>query len=183
MSEARVSGAVVLDQRKAYAELVGQEVLEAALATLPEDRRREYDELLAVSWCRCTTITMVIEAVAAKVGRQPLELDAEVVRVGVQKTFGTLWRLLLRMISDNQIVTRAPVLYGKTYDKGAFSARLLEPGHAECTLTGFPEIHDLDLQGLGIGVAEALRVSGRTDVRHTATRTADGARIDLRWRV
>jgi len=182
MSEARVSGAVVLDQRRAYAELVGREALEAALATLPADRRREYDELLAVSWCRCTTITMVIEAVAAEVGRQPLELDAEVVRVGVQKTFGTLWRLLLRMASDGQIVTRAPVLYGKTYDKGAFSARMVEPGHAECVLTGFPEIHDLDLQGLGIGVSEALRVSGRTDVRHLATRTADGARIDLRWR-
>lgn len=183
MSEARVSGAVVLDQRRAYAELVGPEALEAALATLPADRRREYDELLAVSWCRCTTITMVIEAVAAEVGREPLELDAEVVRVGVQKTFGTLWRLLLRMASDGQIVTRAPVLYAKTYDKGAFSARMIGPGHAECVLTGFPEIHDLDLQGLGIGVSEALRVSGRTDVRHAATRTADGARIDLRWRV
>lgn len=181
--EAHIHGAVVLDQRKAYAEIVGTDVLEAAIDSLPEDRQREYREVLAVGWIRCTTVAAVVEAVARRVGRDPLELDAVVVRKGVERTFGTLWRVLLRLASDAQIVTRAPVLYGKTYDKGSFTAHLLGPGHAECRLVDFPEITELDLQGLGIGVVEALKISGRSDVRHVATRTKDGARIEVRWRI
>ena len=180
---ARVHGSVLLDQRRAYTELVGADVFAAALSTLSVDQRNEYDDVVAIGWVRCTTANAVVRAVAAQVGRKELELDAVIVRMGVERTFGPLWRVLLRFATDDQIVTRAPVLYGKAYDKGQLRARMLAKGHGECTLVGFPEVGDIDLQAIGIGVAEALRISGRSEVRHVVTRTSDGARIDVRWRV
>ncbi len=179
----RVHGSVILDQRRAYRELVGADVFAAALATLSADQRREYEDVVAGGWIRCTTANAVVRAVAVLVGRDELEIDAVIVRMGVERTFGPLWRVLLRFATDDQIVTRAPILYAKAYDKGELRARILAKGHGECALVGFPEVGAIDLQAIGIGIAEALRVSGRSEVRHVVTRTPDGARIELRWRV
>jgi hypothetical protein len=178
----RVSGTVVFDHRAAYQELIGRERLDAAIASLPEELRREYLDVLPVSWLRLSTLVTLIERCAEAVGREPLALDAEAARISAQRSFRTVWKVLLRFTSDEAIVARTPLFYAKAYDTGKLTSAITAPGRAEIVLGGWPGVHPTVIQALAIATELVLSHGGRKEVVVTSTPTAHGANFAARWR-
>jgi hypothetical protein len=159
--ETRIFGAVLLEQRKVLAELAGDEVLEAVIAALPDDRRKEYEGLTLLSWCRHTTATEVVVRVGEAIGKRPEAFQAEVVRTGVERLFGGIWKVLLRLSSDDALIKRSALLYSKACDRGRMSAESLRAGHVRLTLSEWPDIPDLGIIALAAGIESVMRVVGR----------------------
>src|SRR6476646_8996301 len=105
------SGISVLDLRAALEEIVGKDVVGQALASLPPETRSEFVEITALSWVPLTTISKVVDTVAARAGRNPERLIDDAVQRAVERTFKTVWRLMLRFTTDTALINRAPVVY------------------------------------------------------------------------
>ena len=163
-SETRIFGAVLLEQRKVLGEIAGAEVLERVIRELPEDQRTEYEGLSLLSWCRHTTATEVVVRVGHALGRRPEAFQAEVVRAGVERLFGGIWKVLLRLSSDEALIKRSALLYSKACDRGRLAAESVDPGHVKLTLTEWPDIPDLAIIALAAGIESVLRVVGRKAV-------------------
>ena len=159
--ETRIFGAVLLEQRKVLSELAGEELLASVIRDLPEDQRQEYEGLTLLSWCRHTTATEVVVRVGAALGKRPEVFQAEVVRAGVERLFGGIWKVLLRLSSDEALIKRSALLYSKACDRGRMAAESLGPGHVKLTLSEWPDIPDLGIIALGAGIESVLRVVGR----------------------
>ena len=106
----------------------------------------------------------------------------DVARRAVERTFKTVWRLLLRLTSDEALLKRASAIYARWRNTGQLSARIIEPGLAELRLTGWPGVSDRQLRIIGISVQTAVVLAGGHDVRFDFEATRDGALYALRWR-
>jgi hypothetical protein len=84
----RCNGALLIDQYRVMEERVGADVVRRAIASLPADQREGYESATSVSWVRVGTADAVLSAVAREAGIDPLHFQAEVARVGVEKTLG-----------------------------------------------------------------------------------------------
>lgn len=160
-AETRIFGAVLLEQRKVLEELAGRDVLERVISALPEDRRAEYQSLGFLSWCRHSTATRVVVDVGRELGKLPEVFQAEVVRAGVERTFGGVWKVLLKLSSDEALIKRSAILYSKACDRGRMTPESLGPGWVKLTLSEWPEIPDLAIVALAAGIEAVLNVVGR----------------------
>jgi len=106
-------------------------------------------------------------------------MQAEVVRAGVERTFSGVWRVLLRLSSDDALIKRTAMLYAKACDRGKMSAALVAPGRVRLTLTEWPEIPDLGAIALAAGIEAMLSVVGRAAVI-TWTRDRAAVVFDVR---
>lgn len=183
METPRISGAPLLDQLRVMQELAGAERMAAAIASLPPRNREEITQLMPVSWCSVESANAIVEAVAREIGRTPSAFQAEVVRIGVERTFNSVWRVILRFTTDDALVRRTPLIYSKTYDRGRFTADIVRPGRAELLLSEWIDPPKLDLEGLSTGIETVLRVAGRKDVKVNWERRPDGAFFAATWRV
>lgn len=162
--------------------MLGRDVVAQALATLPPQVRAEYDGLGPLSWCSVHTTSAVLMAVAAHVRQEPKALQAAVVRAGVARTVRSIWRVLLSLTSDEQLIKRAPLVYSKSYQLGRVESSLTAPGQATFAVRGWPGIPELDMEGLCVGLAAVLAAAGRRDVATRWERTPDGANLVATWR-
>ena len=178
----RVSGAVLLDQVRVLEDLTSPVVLKRAVETMDSAAQAALAALTPVGWCRLETAEGLFDLVARSVGRTTLDLHAEAARVGLERTMKGMWRVLLRLTTDDALIRRTPLLYSKTFDRGDMSARIVEKAHAEIRVVGWPTITPMQLQGIGIGILTVLDVAGRKDVRVTREKTATGALYRATWR-
>jgi hypothetical protein len=181
--EPKASGALFLDQLEVMREVVGKDVVEEALRTLPPKTREEFAQVMPMSWMRVALAEEVVHSIAKAAGRDPLQLHSQVVRIGVEKTFRTLWRLILRFTTDAALVQRTPLIYSKTFDRGELISKMAAPGRSELHLRGWPDISEMQIRGLAMGIESVLRVAGRQDVKVSWDRTSEGAFMVARWRV
>ncbi|MDH5493240.1 MAG: DUF2378 family protein [Myxococcales bacterium] len=175
------SGMSVHDEHHVAIEVLGAAVVQRALDRLPADRRAEYDGATALSWVRISTILMFFQGLAEETGRDIWDVHEEIVRHGIARTLTTVWRLLLRMTSDEAIVKRTPILYGKHFNIGRASAQIDAKGNGRMRVVDFPMIDDMSLHGLSVGIEAVLEFAGRANVRVRPRRTAQGADFELRW--
>jgi len=176
----RVSAAIVLDQLKVAEELLGREATARALAGMPPAAREEVAALLPVSWCTLTTADAIHEAIAREAGENVDLWHRRMVREGMERTFSTIWRFFLRLTSIEQITKRAATMYGKSFDHGEMTAERVGPGHIVMTLRGWPGVPDRELTAIEVSTEIVIRLSGRPRGTVRVTRTADGARFDVR---
>jgi hypothetical protein len=162
--ETRIFGAGLLEQRKVLVELAGEDLLESIVRGLPQEQREEYEGLTLLSWCRHTTATEVVVRVGAALGKRPEVFQAEVVRAGVERLFGGIWKVLLRIPSDDALIKRSAMLYAKACDRGRMSAESIAPGRVKLTLSEWPDVPDLAIIALAAGIESVLRVVGRRAV-------------------
>jgi hypothetical protein len=180
--EVQVSGTVILDQIDLLKEMYGAAVVERARELLPRPLRAELDGLLRGGWCSTVAATTFKKTVADLVREEPLALQRKVVRVAIERTLNTVWRFLMRQISDERLVRRAPVLYGKSFNRGSLEFREWRPGVAIMELRGWPEIPEFDLVGLMTGIQTVLELGGRKEVHVEHSRKSDLVVIESRWR-
>lgn len=177
-----MSGALVLEHRRIMQELCGQARFRRALDRLSPDVRREYDETSAVSWPRVSTAEHVVYAVAAELGRDPVDLHEEISRTAVERTLTTLWRLLLRFTSDDALVARTPRIYARALNRGELVPMVLGPGRARIRIAGWPDIPEFSARGVRIAIESVLRLAGREDVRVVAEPDQPEPTFSATWR-
>lgn len=161
---------------------IGRDRMLAAIAALPEAVRREYLEATAVSWVATATEYAVHDAIAAAIGEDNLLFHDRMLRAAMEKSFKTVWRLLLRFTSDEALIARTPIIYAKTRNVGKLTARSPAPNRAEIVLSQYPNCGSRDVRAIGVGLEAALRLTGRRDVKLTATPRSDGALFQAEWR-
>lgn len=180
VGEARVFGAVLIEQRRVMKRLVGDEVFARGLGLVEPERRDEYEALTLLGWCRASTAIAVTRAVALASGRVPEAFVRDVVVGGFGMVLRTVWRILMTNSTDEALVRRAGTLYAKTVDKGVLDVTQHGPGHVVLEVTGWPEMDDLDIVALSAGVEAALLAAGRSGIRVAGERTRSGARLSAR---
>ena len=117
--------------------------------------------------------------VAEEIGWDPARLQETVVRQGIEKTFSTIWRMLLPFPSEAALMRRAAYIYSKTIRGGSMHAEV-DGDRLWLVLEGWPDIPELDRVALRAGIEAILRLSGRPFAR-IETR-ADGPQLILEVR-
>jgi hypothetical protein len=162
--------------------MLGSETIALARAALTHEQRAELESVTAVSWVRMSTSSAFINATGAVSGRDPEPLVDEASRRATVRTFKTVWRMLLRLTTDEALVKRTPMIYSRTRNVGQLDSRMIAPGSAELILSRWPDPPPRQLRLIGIGVEVALNLAGRRDARCEHERKRDGARYTLTWR-
>lgn len=176
------AGASVQDLRRAWAQLVGEEVVAAAVASLPDGAREQVEHVTPVSWVPMETLAALIDAVGAAAGRDPDALLDEAVRLATRRTFRTLWRVMLRLTSAHALMARTSMMYRKARNVGELTSEIVADRHARLTLRDHPAVTERQARTLGISIEEVLRLTGRRDVRVERALRPDGAVYDVTWR-
>ncbi len=178
-----VSGTIVSEHRKLFAERLGSDLVDRALAKLPTDVRGLVIEAMPSGWIPLSAFESAYEVVAKEAERDVPGFHTEIGRLAIERTFSSVWRVLLRVTTDNALVTRTPVIFSKSYDCGKLVARIDKPGEAQLVLTEWPDVGEFPLRSLSNGVVTVLRLAGRKGVEWRAVdRTADGALMSATWR-
>lgn len=168
---------------EALNEMVGQGAVADGLASLPADARAALTDINAVTWVPLSAFNQFIDETARMAKRDPEPMIDEAIRNAARRTFSTVWRMFLRVTTDEAMIKRTPVLHAKARNVGQMSSRIDVPGAAQVTLTDWPDIGDRTLRTIGVGIVSVLELAGRRDVRISYSRTPEGGRYELRWRV
>jgi hypothetical protein len=177
-----MSGALAVDELAILRRQIGDAAYERTMASLSGSIRTDLQALTAIGWIDVELIKAVFVAAAQVTGQAAEVVHRNAVKAGVEQTFRSVWRLLLRVTTDNALVTRTPMFYAKTYDTGSLTARIVSPGRAELVLSGWPDAEEFCMRGLAIGIETTLTLAGRQGVRVSFDRTTDGARFAAVWR-
>lgn len=181
-SVARVSGALIVDELHIIEESYGRAALERALGLMSKEDRAHVDGITSVTWIPSDAADALIVAIAKALNRPILEVHAEIVHRSVARTLKTVWRVLLHFTTDDALVRRTPVFYGKTCDRGELTSKIIGPGKSELRMTGHPEASDIFIHGIAVGIGAVLEAAGRKEVRVARERTPSGALFTATWK-
>ena len=179
--EVHVSGTSFCAHRDEIEKEFGRPLLLRAVERLEPAQREQVLGALQVSWVLISTQQALYEALALETGHTAEQLHVVMVRRSTERTVRTLWRVLLRITSDEALISRAPVLFKKSYRQGNLDAHQLAPGRVQLTVTGWPRMPAISLRGLRVGMETILILAGRRDVRVKSEASADGARLEATW--
>jgi hypothetical protein len=175
------SGVTMVNYRDAVAKLYGPDVVSRGLARLAPDARFQLETMTTTGWIPMETVGAATEAWAEAAGVSPEELTVRAVRESVRHTFATVWRVLLRFTTDSALMARTPLLYKRIRNAGVLTVELRAPYEARLELTRWQNPTDRQLLSLATAIETVLELAGRTEVRCTFKRTADGGVFQLRW--
>ena len=161
-------------------DLLGPETMARVVASLSPAMREEYLGLLPVSWCSTDTSRAVLYAAAAAANELPRDFQRKVVRLGLERTVRTMWRPFMRVVTDEALLKRTPLLYAKTFDRGELAV-VFGASRADFYLTGWPAIPVTEADGLAAGIEMVLDLFGRKETTVTWDRIADGAHFEATW--
>lgn len=182
MGQGRLSGGLIVDQRETLGLVLGEHGFRSVMESVSDEARIAYETAIGVSWIAADVVDEVVSAAARYVGKPVLQFHAELTRRNMDRTLGGVWRVLLRFTSDRALIQRTPVFYRKSYDVGVLDGDIPEPGYAVTTLRAYPDISDIQLVGLRVGIESVLAAAGREAVKGSHRRTGDGAVIECRWK-
>tara|TARA_B100001750_G_C15375869_1_gene529803 strand:+ start:212 stop:769 length:558 start_codon:yes stop_codon:yes gene_type:complete len=174
-------GQAALDLRWAFEQVIGPDAVERAIASLPPTEAQRYRQLTPLSWIDYETTRRVNDALARESGQTVDELFAKAIPMAVERSFSTVWRMLIRLTTDKALIARTPLIYRRTRSHGEMRAEVLGRGEARVQVTGFPEIPDRDVMALGLSIRSLLGLAGRKSVTVDGRRSPDGATWTVRW--
>lgn len=176
-----ISGGMVKSHLDALRDRLGPVAYDKATAKLDERGRGELLVVTAVSWVRIGTVEALYTAIAPGLGMTVAELHTQIASLVVGRAVTTLWRALLRMATDDILLSRSPSIFAKAYKQGRLEIARSAPGSADLRIHEWPSMSEFALRGFRVGVESTLRASGRRDPHGTAHRTQDGALVRLVW--
>jgi hypothetical protein len=176
-----VSSALISDQARLIAEIYGADTLTRAVAALPPALRDEMAAMTSSGWSSLDLPRELKNNVAAIIGVDPMALQREIVRKGVERTLTTVWRFFLRQLGDEGLSKRIPILYSRSFNRGTLKLASWRNGGAELELHGWPRMPEYDLMGLMVGGQKLFELAGRVDVKANATRKWPLILIHVTW--
>ena len=178
-----ISGSLVTQHKKILTALVGDGSLARALASLGPLDRQAIDEASPLNYVPISSAEALFAAVARDVGGDGPSLHEQVSRTSLEQNLKTIWRLLLRFTSDEALIARTPVMFGKAFPQGQMRPRIIEPGRAEIRIEQWPDMPDYAIRGTRVAVETVLRLAGRSNVKITTSRVADGVVYGATWSI
>lgn len=179
--EPKVSGVVISAQLEDFRARFGEAVMREVLAALASDIRDEFTLVTAMSSIRCTSIERFYDAASLILKTPAAELHTETAVRVTGRTVTSVWRVLLRIATDDILVARSPALFRKAYMQGRLEVVRSGKGFAEIRVVDWPEMSEFAVRGLRVGVESTLRAAGRKDPKGSARKTADGASFRFDW--
>jgi hypothetical protein len=161
---------------------VGRDTVDAAMNDLAPDVRGAIEQGPMPGWVPVEAIAGLFDAVARRTNQDPGALHAEVVAVATEQMIQSVWRVLVRLTTDSQLVSQTPVYYRKAWNRGTLSAEIPSKNNATLTLASWPAVPDFTIRGLQVALERTLTLAGRKDVVLTPTRTSDGVHYAAKWR-
>ncbi|MAQ15683.1 MAG: hypothetical protein CMN30_12925 [Sandaracinus sp.] len=155
--------------------LLGVDVYERALATLDAEARIGIEQCTALSWVPVADTERLVLACAEAANRDPHEVNVASARRATEASFRTVWRLLLRIATDDMLLSRTARAYDRAYDRGKIEVHLNAGSGGSCELTGRPEMSQIGRDAFGVGIQTVLELGGRGGVTVHGRPTADGA--------
>lgn len=177
-----ISGPLASGLRDVAAELAGSAVVERALLRLPQDARVHYQTSTAVEWMPIDVMEQAFSAIATETGTDVASLHERVATISIERTFRTVWRVLLRLTTDKALISRSPAIFARSYNRGRLLVDIPRANVGEINLVEWPRVPAWPLRATRIGIATVLRVAGRNDVRVETAITPTGARYTATWR-
>jgi hypothetical protein len=177
-----MAGTTVLGTRRVFEEMVGGDRVLRALGRLEAEERDTYASVGTLSWVPITIVDAVLFAVAAESGISHEKLLEESTRKTQERLLHTVYRVLMRLTTDEALISRTPTFYGKTYNTGKLTSTFPAPGEAVVTLTEWPMMPETQIRGLGYGIETTLRCAGRKDARAVSKRAPEGAVYHCSWK-
>jgi hypothetical protein len=180
-TEPTISGALITQHRAILVEIVGEQVLTRALATLPP---ADLDSLLgatSVSFIPIRVAEALYRAIGRESGRDYVAIHEQVSRTAVDRALKTIWRLLLRFTSDEALVARTPVIFTKAFPQGVLVPRVTGRGQAEIRVTEWPNMPEYAIRGTRVAIESVLRLAGRMAVKLTVEPAHDGCVYRASW--
>ncbi len=182
MNSPSVSGPLACGLRDVAAELLGAQAVQSALSRVSADNRQRYETLTAVEWVPIEVMETVFVELARDAGVSVGTLHEQVAVISIERTMRTFWRMLLRLTTDRALISRTPVIFSKSYNRGRLEAHIPRPGHGEIVLYDWPDVPPWPVRATRIGVQTVLSIAGRKDVRVQSSRTKTGAHYVASWR-
>ncbi len=176
-----VSGVLAVGLRDVAAEIAGAEPVARALGRLAPEHRERYLGMHTMGWVPIELMEAAFGAIAGELGRDVAGFHTEVARLSVARTMRTLWRVLLRFTGERALISRTPVLYARSYNRGRLVADVPEPGRGEIDLLDWPDVPEWPLRAVSVGVATVLEISGRPGAEVAWARTPSGAHFRATW--
>lgn len=177
-----VSGTLVRGLLEVARDVVGADTLLRGVERAPPVERAAVEGALPGVWVPIVSVERTFASIAEAAGRDLPGLHLELARISVERALKTFWRMLLRLTSDEALISRTPVIFGKSYNRGRLVPSIVSPGRGEVRLLDWPEAPEWPLRGTRVGVETVLRVAGRKDVRVDGQRTPTGALYIATWR-
>jgi hypothetical protein len=181
-SPPKMSGTLAKGLLEVARDALGRDVVERGLVRAPGEARALLEDALPGTWVPIDSVESVFASIAEAAGRDLPSLHVELARLSVERALKSFWRLLLRFTSDEALVTRTPVIFGKAYDRGRLIPNIPTPGRAEIQLVDWPDVPEWPIRGTRAGIEAVLRTAGRKDVRVDGSRTEVGATYLATWR-
>ncbi len=181
VAEQEVLGLAVLNRIKANQEIVGDEVVQAAVEGLSAELREEIEGLAPKSWIPLARVELLQDAIAAEAQRDPEDLHDEAIRRAQEISFKTAYRVVLRMASDRWLVSRTQTMFRRTRRIGQLRSQIGAPGEATLRLSDWPNVRDRYVRQVVIAIETLLRLTGRAQVETEYALRPDGADIQARW--
>jgi hypothetical protein len=176
-----MTGTLISAHMQRLREKFGTDHVDAIVNRLEPSARDELNDVSPLVWVRIESVESLYETLANDLGRDVAGLHWEIGRECAERTFRTLWRLLLRVTSDAALVARAQLIYTKTFTRGRLTARVPAPGRGEVELTGWPDAPVFVRRSLCIGLSTILTLAGRRNVSVQDERSRDGASFTVSW--
>jgi hypothetical protein len=180
-AEPTISGALITQHRAILIELVGDDTLAQALASLDPPDRDALENATSLSFVPIRSADAMYRAIGRVAGRDYAQLHETVSRMAVDRALKTIWRLLLRFTSDEALVARTPVIFTKAFPQGVLHPRVVGPGRAEIRVESWPHMPEYAIRGTRVAVESVLRLAGRSNVKITAEPTHDGVVYHTSW--
>lgn len=169
-----MSGALMTTGREVTKELIGEAAYERALASVPKYISTEYRRVTPMTWVPLSIVEPVIFAMGDASGRDAHDLQDEVARVTVERSLRTIWRLFLRFTSNEALISRMPIIFSKSYNKGRILTSFPRPDRAMIELLDWPNAPLHIVRTTRVGLEVTLRAAGRPGARVSFEKTPRG---------
>ena len=176
-----ISGAMVRSHIAALQTRVGPALYDQLFNQLGREDQEDLRLVTPLSWVRIDALERLYTLLAPSQKLSVAELHTQIASQVVGQAVTTIWRALLRLTSDNLLVSKTPVIFKRAYQQGSAKVIKSQPREAEIEVQDWPEMSEFALRGLRVGIESTLRAAGRSNPRGVGRRTREGAIIRLEW--
>jgi hypothetical protein len=176
-----VSGTLIHSLVEVARETLGRQVFEAGFDAAPGDSGAIVRAAMPGQWLPVAAVEAAFESLAKAAGRDLPSLHLELAKISVDRALRRFWRIFLKLTSDEALVSRTPVIYAKSFNRGRLTSAVPAPGKGQVELLDWPSAPEWPVRGTRIGIEAVLSLAGRANVRADVRRTATGAIYAVTW--